>query len=301
MEILILGGAGMLGHKLFQHLRKRHPDTYCTIRGARKDAPLSKIDLFREGGVIENIDVLDFAALEQLLLQEAPRVVINCVGVVKQREAAKQPVPSIRINALLPHQLAAACERFGGRLIHFSTDCVFSGKLGNYREGDISDAEDLYGRTKFLGEVSAGRAITLRTSIVGRELVHRAGLLEWLLAQNHRRVAGYTHAMFSGVTTNHMAKVVESLIEDHPGLAGLHQVTAQTVSKCELLCLLRDAYGLDIEITPDALFYCDRSMKGDKFTEATGRARPAWPELAAELANDDTPYQAWKQEPVSRI
>jgi dTDP-4-dehydrorhamnose reductase len=294
MEILILGGAGMLGHKLFQYLRRRHPETYCTIRNSITEAPLRKVDLFQSGHVMENIDVSDFQTLERILLENTPKVVVNCVGIVKQRLDAQKPIPSIAINALLPHQLAGVCNRWGGRLIHFSTDCVFSGRRGDYQEEDCSDAEDLYGRTKFLGEVTTGRAITLRTSIIGRELAHRESLLEWFLKQDHQHISGFTRAMFSGVTTNYMAKVVECLIEDHQDLAGLFQVTSAAISKFDLLCLLRQAYRLDITITPESNFFCDRSMKGDKFTNATGCTCPPWPELATELANDDTPYERWK-------
>ncbi len=274
MEILILGGQGMLGHKLFQRLRLRHPGTLCTIRGSIHAPESAKFDLFQKGGVIENVDAGDFPALAKLLLTHTPKVVINCIGIVKQRHDAKKAVQCIAINALLPHQLAEMCGRWGGRLIHFSTDCVFSGNRGNYDEEDISDAEDLYGRTKYLGEVIGGRALTLRTSIIGRELGHRESLLEWLLGQNHKRVSGYTHAMFSGVTTNYMAKVVEDLIENHPHLSGLYQVTSSTISKFDLLCLLRSEYQLDIEITADPSFFCDRSMSGAKFAKATGSVSP---------------------------
>jgi dTDP-4-dehydrorhamnose reductase len=294
MEILILGGSGMLGHKLFQRLRRSHPETCCTIRGSLHDDRLRKVGLLHAGNVLENTDVADLPAIERLLSQNVPKVVINCIGIVKQRAAAKRPIPSIEINALLPHRLASICERWGGRLIHFSTDCVFSGQRGNYREGDFSDAEDLYGRTKFLGEVTTGPALTLRTSIIGRELTHRESLLEWLLQQSRRPVSGYTRAMFSGVTTNYMAKVVEKVIEVFPNLAGLYQVTGPTISKFELLRLLREAYRLDVEINPDPDFFCDRSMKGDKFAIATGCVCPPWPELLAELANDDTPYDEWR-------
>jgi dTDP-4-dehydrorhamnose reductase len=294
MKILILGGAGMLGHKLFQRLRKSIPETYCTIRGSIGDPHLEHVDLFQSGAVLDHFDVADFLAVERFLAHEKPEVVINCIGVVKQRAAAQEHVPSIEINALLPHRLASACERWGGRLIHFSTDCVFSGRRGNYQESDFSDAEDLYGRTKFLGEVATGNALTLRTSIIGRELAHRKSLLEWLLQQNHKRVPGYIHAMFSGITTNCLARVVECLLEDHPSLTGLYQVASPAISKFDLLCLLREAYQLDVEIYPGPDFFCDRSMKGDKFAQATGFSCPPWPELVAELANDDTPYEKWK-------
>jgi dTDP-4-dehydrorhamnose reductase len=294
MYILILGGTGMLGHKLFQHLRQRHPDTYCTVRGSIHDPALRSVKLFQTGHIIENCELTDFRALQRLLSGYRPQILVNCAGIVKQRADAKRAVPSILLNALLPHQLSELSAKWGGKLIHFSTDCVFSGKRGNYDEEDLPDAGDLYGRTKALGEVTTGSAITLRTSIIGRELVHSESLLEWFLKQNHSCVFGYTRAMYSGVTTNYMAKVVANLIEGYPNLSGLYQVTSQTISKCELLCLIRDAYKLDIEITPDTDFFCDRSMKGDRFAKATGRICPPWPELVAELANDDTPYEEWK-------
>jgi dTDP-4-dehydrorhamnose reductase len=294
MDILILGGAGMLGHKLFQRLRKSYTKTFCTLRGSVNDGPTKNAELFNTGNVVERFDVANFAAVERFLLEQKPIVVINCIGIIKQRAAAKKAIPSIEINALLPHRLASVCETWGGRFFHFSTDCVFSGKRGSYTEEDSSDAEDLYGSTKFLGEVTGGNAITLRTSIIGRELAHRGSLLEWFLQQNHKSISGFTHAIFSGVTTNYMARVLESLIKDHPKLTGLYHVTSPAISKFDLLCLLRDSYGLDVEITPYSDFFCDRSMKGEKFTQATGLTCPSWPELVAELTSDDTPYEKWK-------
>jgi dTDP-4-dehydrorhamnose reductase len=294
MDILILGGAGMLGHKLFQRLRNSHPDTCCTIRGLVHQGPLKNVAMFHRGNVIENCDVADWPALQRLLSRIKPAFVINCVGVIKQRPEAQRPLPSIEMNALLPHRLSSTCRSWGGHLIHFSTDCVFSGKRGSYTEEDSSDAEDLYGRTKFLGEVAADSAITLRTSMIGRELDHCDSLLEWFLRQNHRRISGYTRAMYSGVTTNYLARVVESLIADFPDLCGLYQVTSSAISKYELLRLLRDAYQLDVEIVPDDDFVCDRSMKGDKFEQATAYVSPDWPTLVDELASDDTPYDQWQ-------
>jgi dTDP-4-dehydrorhamnose reductase len=297
MQILILGGAGMLGHKLFQRLRASHPDTACTVRGTLAGSAVAHLDLFQHGGVIECIDARDFSTLQNLIVRETPHVVINCIGIVKQRAAAKQAVPSLEINALLPHQLAAACRSAGARLIHFSTDCVFSGRRGNYTEDDASDADDLYGRTKYLGEVVCGGALTLRTSMIGREIAHGESLLEWFLrasrqahANGDEPVRGFTRAIYSGVTTNYLARVVESIIDEHPHLTGLYQVAADPISKFDLLRLLRDAYRLDIEIKPDQSLFCDRSMKGDKFTRATGLITPSWPELVDELANDETSY-----------
>lgn len=294
MNILILGGSGMLGHKIFQRLSNSHPDTCCTIRGLVHDDALKNVELLHAGNVIENCDASDWPALHRLLMRMKPGILINCVGVIKQRPDAKRSIPSIEINSLLPHKLAATCKTWGGRLIHFSTDCVFSGRRGGYVESDPSDAEDLYGRSKYLGEVAVDGATTLRTSIIGREIAHRESLLEWLLAQNHRRISGYTRAIYSGVTTSYLARIVECLIADSPGLTGLFQVTSPAISKYDLLGLLRDAYRLDIEILPDTTFHCDRSMKGEKFAHATGYEPPAWPALVAELATDATPYDKWR-------
>jgi dTDP-4-dehydrorhamnose reductase len=241
------------------------------------------------------MDVGDLDALERLLLDKRPKVIVNCIGVIKQRTEAKSAILSIAINALLPHRLAELCTRWDGRLIHFSTDCVFSGKRGNYSEEDFADADDVYGRTKFLGEVSTNNALTLRTSIIGRELSQFKSLLEWFLSQNHRKIMGYTRAFYSGVTTNYLAELVAQIIEEQPHLSGLYQVTSATISKFDLLCLLRDAFAMDVDIDPEVKFLCDRSMNGDKFLNATGYRCPLWPELVAQLQNDPTPYGEWKK------
>ncbi len=293
-KVIVLGGAGMLGHKMFQALRERFASTFCTVRWDIQKPTTDRVELLQGDDVISGVDVMDFSALEAILLAFRPEYVVNCVGVIKHRPDAVSPILSITLNSLLPHKLAELCQRWGGRLIHFSTDCVFSGKCGSYREENFADAEDLYGRTKFLGEVTSGKSLTLRTSIIGRELAHVASLLEWFLSQNHQKVKGYTKAFFSGVTTNWLAEVVADLIENHPNLSGLYQVTSQTISKFDLLSLLREAYDLDIEIVRDDEFLCDRSMVGDKFARATGYVCPSWRELVLQLAADSTPYEKWR-------
>lgn len=296
MEILVLGGTGMLGHKMFQRLRERFPETYCTIRGAVRGAELEHVELFQAGNVCEYVDAADFAALQHLLRVRQPKVIVNCMGIVKQRREAQEALPSILVNALLPHRLAETCRAWGGRLIHISTDCVFSGRRGEYGETDITDAEDLYGRTKALGEIAEpANVLTLRTSIIGRELFHFQSLLEWFLAQDKARVRGYQRAMYSGTTTTELAAVVGDIIKHHSRLTGLYQVTGPTLSKYELLSLLRDAYALDVEVIPDNELFCDRSMNGEKFCAATGYVSAGWPQLAKELAGDETPYEQWRR------
>jgi dTDP-4-dehydrorhamnose reductase len=291
--VLVLGGEGMLGHKMFQVLRGAFPDAHCTLRGGVGDVPLPGRALFDGGGVVEHVDVMDRARLDDVLTTLRPAVIVNCVGIIKQRSAARDPIPSIAINALLPHVLAALAAGWGGRLIHFSTDCIFSGRRGQYTEDDASDAEDLYGRTKFLGEVATDNAVTLRTSMIGRELAEHRSLLDWFLQQHGGRVRGFTRVIYAGVTTNYLAGVVSRLLASPRDLHGLFQVASEPISKHQLLVLLREAYGVDVEIVPDDSEVSDRSMVGERFRRATDFQCPSWPELVRELAADPTPYRQW--------
>jgi dTDP-4-dehydrorhamnose reductase len=293
-RILVLGGTGSLGHKLFHLLRQHFPNTYCTIREQITDDAIRHIELFQSGNVIERCDADDARQLEAMLRELRPDVIVNCIGVIKQRPSTNNIVASLKLNSLLPHELSEICKAWNGKLIHFSTDCVFSGARGNYREEDVSDATDIYGRTKYLGETCNDSALTLRTSFIGRELRHHHSLLDWFLRQNHGKVNGYSHAFFSGLTNIELARVVARIIESHADLTGVYQVTGHTISKFELLCLIRDAFRLDIEIQPDPSFQCNRSMVGERFARATGYTCPAWPELVAEIANDTTPYDRWE-------
>lgn len=283
----------MLGHKMFQILRARYKGVLCTTRDGVKQKPLKGVTFLQGADVISGLDVIRWEELRELLGRVQPRFTVNCVGIIKQRAEAVCPIPSILINSLLPHRLSELAARWDGRVIHFSTDCVFNGRKGAYSEQDPSDAEDLYGRTKFLGETAAPNALTLRTSIIGRELVRHRSLLDWFLSQNGQRVRGFRKAIYSGVTTNHLAETVAEIIEKKPELSGLYQVASEPISKFDLLRLLRDAYRLNVEIEPDDTEVCDRSMLGARFVEATGIVCPPWPELADRLAADPTPYRRW--------
>ena len=294
MKALILGGEGMLGHKMFQILRARYPDSGCTIFGSPAEPFYRRIDLFQTGTVLERVNAMDLPALRRTLADLQPEFVINCIGIIKQRDESKSATSSITLNSLLPHKLAEYAGAWGGRVIHFSTDCVFSGKKGRYTEEDPSDAEDLYGKSKYLGEVVAENALTLRTSIIGRELSQFRSLLEWFLAQSGKTIKGFTKVIYSGVTTNYISDLVGRIISDHPTLYGLYQVTSMPISKHDLLCQLRDAYHLNVEIQPYDKDLSDRSMIGDKFLNATGYRCPTWSDLIAQLVNDPTPYQKWR-------
>jgi dTDP-4-dehydrorhamnose reductase len=288
-RILVLGGTGMLGHKMVQVLSRRFDDVTCTVRGSSNEPAARRLHEFA-GAVIDGVDVMDTVAVQHLIRDRAPDVVVNCVGSIKQRDEASNAVRSITINSLLPHAVAAAVSEYGGRVIHFSTDCVFSGHRGDYSELDPSDAEDLYGKSKYLGEVGGSRALTLRTSIIGRELQHHASLLDWFLAQRGTTIRGFQRAWWSGVSTLHLSEVVARIITDWPALSGVYQLSSGRISKYDLLILLRDAYDLNVNIVPDDTLFCDRSLKGDRLREAIGYVAPPWSELAAELVADPTPY-----------
>ncbi|MBI5502677.1 MAG: SDR family oxidoreductase [Deltaproteobacteria bacterium] len=299
MKILVLGGEGMLGHKMVQKLRTVHPGTACTIRGRVADPFYAAIDLFAASRVLENFDAMNLHAVRNLLAAERPEWVVNCIGIIKQRSAAELPVPSITLNALLPHVLADELRPWGGRLIHVSTDCVFSGRRGNYTEDDAPDAEDLYGRSKFLGEAREPNALTLRTSIIGRELRDFRSLLEWFLAQRGRTIRGFRRVIYSGVTTNHLADVVARLVAGDTRLSGLYHVASAPLSKYELLCLARDAFRIDVGIEPDDGEVSDRSLVGARFEHDAGYRCPDWSELLRDLAADPTPYGEWRSHVAS--
>lgn len=283
----------MLGHKMFQILRERFPGTVCTTREDVRNPPFDRVELLQGDDVIRGVDVMDFDRLHGTLRELRPDFIVNCVGIVKQRQEAQMAIPSITINSLLPHKLAAFAGAWGGRVIHPSTDCVFDGKRGGYTEADDSSAEDLYGKSKFLGEVQCDNGLTLRTSIIGRELVEHRSLLDWFLMQQGKTVRGFRRVIYSGVTTNQLAEVVTVVIRDFPTLHGLYQVVSEPISKYDLLCLIRDAYKLEVNIIPEDGEVSDRSMKGDKFREATGYVSPPWTELIERLAKDPTPYARW--------
>jgi dTDP-4-dehydrorhamnose reductase len=287
MRLLILGGHGMLGHVLWRTLRGRF-DTYATVRrGGTGHRPLPEADPAR---ILTGVDALDLPTVAQAIRQVEPKVVVNCVGLVKQLPEINDPVVAITTNALFPHQLARLCAASGARLYHISTDCVFSGRRGKYRETDPPDPDDLYGRTKLLGEVERDGCVTLRTSMIGRQLTGHSGLLEWFLRSRGQRIKGYANVVFSGLTTLALSRVLADLLERQPPLTGLFHVAAEPISKLDLLRRLRAAFELDVEIEPYAEIDCDRSLDASRLQAATGLRPPAWDEMVDELRGDRTFY-----------
>jgi dTDP-4-dehydrorhamnose reductase len=287
MRVLVLGATGMLGHKLVQTLQDSH-QTYATLR--QQTTPVICSEFIRGTQLIPGVSGGDFSLIEETINKIQPDVVVNCIGIVKQLEQAKDSIESITINALLPHMLARFCNRSNARLITLSTDCVFSGKVGNYSVEDQPDPVDLYGRSKLLGEVDESGCLTIRTSMIGRQLIGSHGLVEWLLGQNGKTVKGYKKAIFSGLTTNELSKIIVNIIENQPALQGVWQIAALPVSKFELLNLIGAAYRLDVKILSDDELVCDRSLNGEKFTQATGIVPLEWPDMISQMALDRTNY-----------
>ncbi|MBI4656292.1 MAG: SDR family oxidoreductase [Elusimicrobia bacterium] len=292
-RILILGGGGTLGHKLWQMLPPRFPDAFVTIR--KPKAQYGKCPLFARHNTIDRVDLRDFARLEKVLCEIKPSVIINCAGVTLRRKEDSDRISNIEMNALLPHRLSNWCVKNNARLIHFSTVCVFNGKKGGYAEDSVVDAEDLYGKTKALGDVQSPCAITLRSSFIGREIFAGTELLEWFLSQAGKRVKGYRKVLFTGLTTNRMAELMADLIENHPALNGLYHVSSEILSKYDLLCLMKEAYKLNVEIEPDDSFECRRDLNGSRFAQAAGFNCPPWRQMMADMAADKTPYDEWRK------
>ena len=286
MRILILGGTGMLGHRLWINLQKEH-EVWVTVRG--EDNTFPDVPRFPADHIVHRVDGLTSDDVIAALGAVRPELVINCIGLIKQMEHAGDPLPALSMNALLPHRVAAICRAVGARFVHISTDCVFSGRKGNYVESDPSDAEDVYGRTKFLGEVQGPHAITLRTSIIGQEIKNRLGLVEWFLAQTGT-IKGYQKALYSGFTTNELSRIILKCVIPNPGLHGLYQVSSQPISKYALLLLAKEAYGKEIEIVPEDRFVCDRTLDSTRFRKATGYVPPSWAEMIREMASDAAFY-----------
>lgn len=293
MRVLVLGAAGMLGHKLCERISRDLP-CVATVRPGSTDWMIYPFLQKLRDQVFE-VDALDFECVRSVVKACDPDAIINCIGIIKQRKEAGDPVLSIQVNALFPHQLAQECRASGRRLIHISTDCVFSGSRGTYREEDVPDARDLYGRSKLLGEVTSGNCLTLRTSIVGWDLLHAPGLLEWFYAKQGQTINGYRKAIFSGLSTAALADMLTTIIVEHSDLSGLYHVGADPIPKLNLLSGLRDSLNLDINIEADDHVVIDRTLDSERFREQTGYQVPDWSSMIGQLAQDRKSYDTWKK------
>jgi dTDP-4-dehydrorhamnose reductase len=278
--VLVLGATGMLGNTVLRCLAAS--GGYRVVGSARSDRLLRYLPPALRDRIILGTDVEDVDNLVKLIEQVRPDILINCVGLVKQRSEATDPLSAIPINSVLPHRLAKLCSIASARLIHISTDCVFDGKKGGYVEDDPANAQDLYGRTKHLGEVDYENAITLRTSIIGRELGSAFGLLNWFLS-SEGEVHGFRRAIFSGLPSIELSEVIRDHVIPRPELRGVYHVAAEAISKYELLVLIAKTYGKDIRILPDDQFVIDRSLNADRFRRATSYRSGNWASLIKKM------------------
>ena len=279
-KILVLGASGMLGNAVLRYFAA-HTDheVVGSVRaeGARGLLPLNVRNNLVSAGSVDDPDML-----ARLFDRTQPTVVINCVGIVKQLDEANDPLSAIPINSILPHRLGRLCSLVGARLVHLSTDCVFSGAKGMYSESDVPDAYDVYGRTKLLGEVDYPHTITLRTSIIGHELRGSSSLIGWFLAQSGS-IKGFSRAVFSGLPTVEIARIINEHVLPDAGLHGLYHLSADPIDKLQLLQLVGQVYGRETEIVDDQSLVIDRSLDSSRFREATGFKPESWPVLVRRM------------------
>lgn len=279
-RILVVGASGMLGHEAIRVLAPgfevwgacRHPEELPDL-----GVPAERL--------LGGLDASDGASAHALLEVAQPDLVINAVGIVKQLADAKAAIPSITVNSLWPHLLAEACAAHGARMVHVSTDCVFSGNRGMYTEDDVPDAFDLYGRSKLLGEVTdRGNVVTVRTSIIGWQLGAPTALVGWFAAHRNEQLQGYTRGVFSGLTTRSLTDVIRDVVLPDASLSGLWHVSAEPIDKYTLLTTLAAHLGWDVNITPVDRPVIDRSLDSSRFRERTGWSPPSWETMLGQLA-----------------
>ena len=278
MKIVILGSNGLLGNTITKYFfEKADHQTIAVLRN------YSKIKLFNEKYhqnflVIENI--LDYIETKKKLEIIRPDILINCIGITNKEKINKpyQIEKFININSLFPHRIQRICCELGTRLIHLSTDCIFSGSKGFYSENDNPDPTDIYGRSKLLGELDYENTLTIRKSVIGHELVSRKGLLEWFLHQNIS-VEGYKDVIFSGLTVLELAKLIDKYILPRSDLKGILNISGESISKFDLLKIISDVYHKSIEIIPNESIKINRTLNSSKFYKLTGYKPNSWPVL----------------------
>ncbi|MGZ3748340.1 MAG: dTDP-4-dehydrorhamnose reductase family protein [Pseudobdellovibrionaceae bacterium] len=286
-SIVVLGCSGMLGHKLMQTISETTDyHVYGTVR-TTDSSRINKLPRNKNTTIVGNIDADNLNNLQKLLIETRPVAVVNCIGIVKQLPEGSQPIPSIKINSLLPHQLAEMSQKVGSRFFHFSTDCVYSGTKGFYNESDATDPQDLYGKSKAICEVGGPGCFTIRSSIIGPELDSHLGLFEWFCRQKGKRVKGYRNALYTGFTTAAMSRILIMLIEKFPEMSGVWNVASNPISKYEILCKINKVLNLGITIDEDQSYAMNRTLDGSKFQKATDFIPPSWDEMISQLAQDN--------------
>ncbi|CAN5382224.1 NAD(P)-dependent oxidoreductase [soil metagenome] len=291
MRVLIFGVNGMLGHKLYQRFGANF-DVYGTIRSSFES--VERYGIFERERVIENVDAAKFDSVRKAIELVRPDVVVNAIGIIKQLPSSKDVIQTLSINSIFPNQLAELSAEFGFRLITISTDCVFSGAKGNYSESDTPDARDLYGMSKLLGEPRNHGALTIRTSIIGRELSTGHSIVEWFLSNRGGNVKGFEQAIYTGFPSIVLADIILRVITDQPDVQGVWHISSDPISKLDLLRLINEKFNARVEIEPSTELAIDRSLDSTKYRELSGFKPALWEEMVARMAADPTPYESWR-------
>lgn len=298
MSVLVLGATGLIGNRLVRTLSEDF-DVFGTTRQLKFPNPKFYQLLKKENWLIIS-DLKKMFEIEAKIKKLKPNVIVNCLGITKQKAGAFDIQESMTVNALFPHQLSTICRELDIRLIHFSTDCVFSGQKGNYTEDDIPDPIDTYGRTKVLGELLNDHDLTIRTSFVGREISSFKNLFEWVIQNKNKKVQAYPNAIYSGLTTLTLSQIIKTIIIKHPTLSGLWHISSEPVSKYELLSNLNNELALKMDIQKDESFICDRSLNSDSFRKETLIRIPNWAEMIKEFIDDQSWYDTLVKSDLSR-
>ena len=285
-SVLVLGASGMLGHKMLQVLSEKN-----SVCGTVRNTNVGGYELISEYPLIGGVDATDFNTVSKAIKTFKPDIVVNCIGIIKQLPESNDVMKSMLLNSVLPHKLATYCTDNNSKLIHISTDCVFSGKKGMYKESDVSDVDDIYGLTKYIGEIDDGHNLTIRTSIIGREIITQHGLVEWFLSNRGKTVNGYKKSIFSGVTTIELSRIVNKLIKDDY-IRGLHHVAAEPINKYNLITKI-NKYICErdqVNIVPVDGENLDRSLDGKRLFTTHSYQSPSWDIMIGEMMADPTPY-----------
>jgi dTDP-4-dehydrorhamnose reductase len=276
----------MLGGSLHRYFSNTENSVVGTVRS---NTALEQLADMGFDNVISGIDVTDFEVLDSTISEMKPDYVFNCIGLIKQLSKSKLPVSAIEINSLLPHKIAEICTENDSRLVHFSTDCVFSGDMGSYKESSVPDAIDIYGRSKLLGEVSYDKHLTLRTSIIGHELNSNVSLVDWFLSQTDT-VKGFSNAIFSGLPTCYIAEFLEKYVICNPDLSGMYHLSAEPIDKYSLLLLIKNKYDIKVDVIDYPDFIIDRSLNSDSLRDLLNFQPLKWPDLIERMNHEFNEY-----------
>tara|TARA_Y100000994_G_scaffold247217_1_gene252113 strand:+ start:618 stop:1490 length:873 start_codon:yes stop_codon:yes gene_type:complete len=282
-KILILGVDGMIGHKIAQVLAINNEVTGTS----RKE--ISSSDLGIKRATILNKDFVIDKSLD-FISDIMPDVIINCVGITTRRINESNTNHLSLINSDLPKLINDWSMNNSIKMIHMSTDCVFSGKSGNYLDDDIPDAEDIYGYSKSIGEINNNKTLTLRSSMIGREIYNHTELFEWLIKNKNGKIEGYDNVIYSGITTIRMAKIIDFILKENLNLSGIYNISSIPISKYDLLKLLINSFDLKIDISKTAQIKSNKVLISKKFTEITGIKTPNWTDLISEFKQDCETY-----------